>query len=321
MVFAESKPTMKIASSIYVGWMPWFLAAQDGTLKKYGDLEKINIEFIEGDYIETINQFAAGSVDAVTLTNVDALALLVGTNVRSDVILIGSYSNGNDAVILKPGTSQDLIGKTVGLVEYSVSHYLLDRYLENEKIPFNQVKWINIADSEIAAAFTSSSLEGVITWNPIVLQLEQTLNGIRFYDSRSLNKEIADMLVVRGSVLEEHPEFANALLSTWFEIVSRLKNGDEQTFEDLGKLSGMDGKNYQKQLSTTTLIYNKEEALNAIKDSSLPQTMKYIHQFVDRHKLLLNPPPTPWVSYDKHNPSIINFNEQPLIQFKTKALN
>ena len=174
------------------------LADEDGTLKRVGAEFGLDIEFVRADYAETITLFAGGAVDAVVVTNTDAIPAVASAGVEADVLLVGSFSDGNDAIMLRPGAGNDLRGKTLGLVEYSVSHYLLDRYLEQANIPFDAVKWVNIADSAIAASFVSAAggIDGAVTWNPIVDEIETRHGGRRLADSRLIRREIADMLVI-----------------------------------------------------------------------------------------------------------------------------
>src|SRR5690349_12076505 len=64
---AAPKKSFKVAWSIYVGWMPWGYAADTGIVKKWADKYGINIEVKQfNDYVESINQYTAGSFDAVT---------------------------------------------------------------------------------------------------------------------------------------------------------------------------------------------------------------------------------------------------------------
>ena len=314
----STKPSFRFAASIYVGWMPWFLAAEDGTLQKNAAEEGVDIKFVQGDYIETISQYAAGGLDAVVLTNIDALALLVGSGVETDIILIGSFSHGNDAILLHPDSSLEQDKLTLGLVEFSVSHYLLDRFLDENPTLESKIDFVNVSDSEMAGAFAASgsTLDGVITWNPIVLQIEKTLDGKKVYDSSALDREIADILVIRRDVLEKNPEFAMALLRTWFDIMEKME-GDQkdQTMAQLGQLSGADRENYIEQLQTTLLINHPELALDTIQDNKMKQTMDLVRIFVDRHELVTNPPLDPWVSFPGEQKAILHFNDQPLIDF------
>ena len=99
---AQEKTDFKVAWSIYVGWMPWGYASDSGIVKKWADKYGIKIEVKQfNDYVESINQYTAGAFDAVTVTNMDALSIPAAGGVDTTAVIVGDFSNGNDAVILK----------------------------------------------------------------------------------------------------------------------------------------------------------------------------------------------------------------------------
>ena len=110
---AEAKKDFKVAWTIYVGWMPWGYAADSGIVKKWADKYGITIEVTQiNDYVESINQYTAGAFDAVTVTNMDALSIPAAGGVDTTAVIVGDFSNGNDAVILKDGqTLADIKGQ------------------------------------------------------------------------------------------------------------------------------------------------------------------------------------------------------------------
>ena len=62
---AAPKTKFKVAWSIYVGWMPWGYASDQKVVKKLADEYGIEIEVVQiNDYIESINQYTAGSSTA-----------------------------------------------------------------------------------------------------------------------------------------------------------------------------------------------------------------------------------------------------------------
>jgi NitT/TauT family transport system substrate-binding protein len=128
---AAPKKEFNIAWTIYVGWMPWPYAADNGIVKKWADKYGITINVRQiNDYVESINQYTAGKFDGVTVTNMDALTIPAAGGVDTTAIIMGDYSNGNDGVVLKKGkTLTDIKGEKVNLVELSVSLYLLARGL------------------------------------------------------------------------------------------------------------------------------------------------------------------------------------------------
>ena len=123
---AADKPRFTLAWSIYVGWMPWEYADSLGIVDRWAERYGIEIEIVQiNDYIESVNQYTAGQFDAVTATNMDILTIASASGVDTTALIVGDYSNGNDAVVLRDTEQLAAIrGLPVHLVELSVSHYL-----------------------------------------------------------------------------------------------------------------------------------------------------------------------------------------------------
>jgi ABC-type nitrate/sulfonate/bicarbonate transport system substrate-binding protein len=84
--------------------------------------------------------FTAGKVDAVMVTNGDAL-VTGATGGKNVMILVTDYSNGNDMVVAKPGIKslKDLKGKKIGVEVGFVDHLLL----------LNGLKKAGLAESDV----------------------------------------------------------------------------------------------------------------------------------------------------------------------------
>ena len=114
--------SLRVAYSDWPGWTAFEVGIQKGWFKEAG----LEVEFSWFDYLPSMEAFSAGKVDAVMVTNGDAL--VTGANgAKSKMILVTDYSNGNDKVIARPGIAsiQDLKGKKVGLELTLVEHLLL----------------------------------------------------------------------------------------------------------------------------------------------------------------------------------------------------
>src|SRR5437868_10643579 len=144
-VSAAPKKEFNIAWTIYVGWMPWPYAAESGIVKKWADKYGITINVTQiNDYVESINQYTAGKFDGVTVTNMDALTIPAAGGVDSSAIIMGDFSNGNDGVVLKDAKSlADIKGRSVNIVELSVSHYLLARGLSTVVLQAKDMKTVH----------------------------------------------------------------------------------------------------------------------------------------------------------------------------------
>src|SRR5688500_20317916 len=152
---AAAQQKYRVAWSHYTGWEPWAYAQQAGILKKWADKYKIQIELtLVNDYVESINLYTGGKFDACAMTNMDALTIPAVGGVDSTALIIGDFSSGNDGIVLKNGTSvKDLKGRSVKLVEFTVSHYMLARALEMNGMSEKDIKIVNTSDADIAAVF------------------------------------------------------------------------------------------------------------------------------------------------------------------------
>ena len=80
-----------------------------------------------------------------------------------------------------------LKGTEVSLVELSVSHYLLARALEMHGMKESELKVVNTSDSDIGPAFIANkSQKAVVTWNPMVMTIEQTPGVSKIFDSSKI---------------------------------------------------------------------------------------------------------------------------------------
>ncbi|MDP6778683.1 MAG: hypothetical protein QGI83_18155, partial [Candidatus Latescibacteria bacterium] len=129
--------------------------------------------------------------------------------------------------------------------------------------------------------------------------------------------EIADMLVIRRSVAKGHPDFAQVLLATWFDVTARMRGqGRYDVLGELGRLSGTDGRDYEQQLATTTLIKTLEVGLGYLLDPNIKTVMVEVRAFVDRNLFVRTTPiPEPWVSYGADPRALLHFDERPLQSF------
>lgn len=283
---AAEKKDFKVAWSIYVGWMPWGYATDAGIVKKWADKYGITIEVKQMDYIESINQYTAGAFDAVTLTNMDALSIPAAGGVDTTAVIVGDYSNGNDAVILKGKDKlEDIKGQSVNLVEFSVSHYLLARALESVKLAEKDVKVVNTSDADIAAAYKTPEVTAVVTWKPMVSTILESPDAKVVYDSSKTPGEIIDMMVVNTEVLKANPKFGKALAGIWYETMADLASKKEAK-EHMAKASGTDVPGFDEQLKTTKLFATPKEALAFTEGADIKAKNELVAKFLFDKSLL-----------------------------------
>lgn len=286
---AEAKKSFKVAWSIYVGWMPWGYAADAGIVKKWADKYGISIEVKQfNDYVESINQYTAGAYDAVTITNMDALSTPSAGGVDTTALIVGDFSNGNDAVILKSKDKLgDIKGQKVNLVEFSVSHYLLARALDSVKLSERDVKVVNTSDADMAAAFKTPDVTAVATWNPIVSEILTDKDAKKVFDSSQIPGEIMDLMVANTEVVKDNPAFGKALVGIWYETLGKMLGPDGKAAKEaMAKASGTDLAGFESQLASTKLFATPAEAVAFTESKAVGVTMDRVRAFLFEKSLL-----------------------------------
>ena len=181
---AGNPPSFTVGWSVYVGWDPYHYMAKSGILKKWADKYGVAIKVQRFDYAPSLDAFVAKNIDACAMTNMEALDMPAAAGVDTTAIIVGDYSNGNDAVIVRHNlTLGQIPGKQVLLVEKTVSQYLFERgmALNNLGGQIKRVKYVNTSDSDIASAFLSdTSKDVVVTWKPLVSQILKGQGSRRF---------------------------------------------------------------------------------------------------------------------------------------------
>jgi NitT/TauT family transport system substrate-binding protein len=278
---AAAKPHYAVAWSHYVGWEPWGYAEQSGILDKWADKYGIAIDVtLINDYVESINMYTSGKFDACVMTNMDALTIPAVGGVDSEALIVGDFSNGNDGIVMKNGASvAELKGRTINLVELSVSHYLLARALEMNGLSEKDVTLVNTSDADIAAVFAADPNGAVVTWNPPLAQARAAPGAKQVFDSSQIPGEIIDLMVVKSDAPDS---LKKALTGAWYEVVGLMTSGSpegEKAIAAMAEASGATVEAFRAQLATTALFEDPAKAVAFVRSSELPATMDRVRRF------------------------------------------
>ncbi|MFK7762072.1 MAG: putative urea ABC transporter substrate-binding protein [Roseobacter sp.] len=293
---AQEKSEFRVAWSIYVGWMPWGYLEDSGIMDKWAEKYGIDVEIVQiNDYVESINQYTAGAFDGVSATNMDTLSIPSGGGVDTTALIVGDFSNGNDAVIVKgDGDLASLTDRPVNLVELSVSHYLLARALDSVGMKESDLSSvINTADADMIAAFATSDVEAVVTWNPLVSSILEDPSAKKLFDSSDIPGEIIDLMVVNTETLAANPDFGKAMAGAWYEVMCLMASGDETVLTAMAEASGTDLEGYKAQLASTEMFYDPADAVVFTQSATLPETMVSVAEFLFDKGILGEGAPSP----------------------------
>jgi NitT/TauT family transport system substrate-binding protein len=292
--FAQ-KPAFTVGWSVYAGWTPYYYMHKSGLLQKWADKYGIRIKLQRFDYAPSLDAFVARNIEAVTMTNMEALDMPAASGVPTTAILIGDYSNGNDALLVRNGLQmKDLAGKKMLLVQKTVSEYLFDRAMTMQglRAQLKQVRLINTSDSDIATAFLGdTSTSAVVTWKPMVSQILKQKGITSLFNSSQIPGEILDLTVVRTDVLNRADgagkKFAQALAGAWYEMMGQMTGANsDKVLAAIAEGSQDTLSSYKEQLSTTKMFYTAQSAVAFAESSDLQAKMALVRQFCFEHGLL-----------------------------------
>ena len=209
-----------VGYSDWPGWVAWEVAIEKQWFAEAG----LEVEFEWFDYAASMEAFAAGQLDAVTMTNGDTL-VTGSTGAQAVMILVGDYSNGNDMVVAAPGIQSvvDLKGKRVGVEVGFVGHLLLLDALESVGLTESDVELVNIPTNEAPQVLASGDVDAIVAWQPNSGQsLRRVPGSTAIYTSGDQPGLIYDVLAVSPTSLNANREDWGKVVEVWYRVVEYI---------------------------------------------------------------------------------------------------
>jgi len=223
---------IKIAYSDWPGWVAWEVAIQKGWLKDAG----VDAEFLWFEYGPSMEAFTAGKVDAVMVTNGDAL--VTGANgAKNTIVMLTDYSNGNDMIVAKPGIKslKDLKGKKIGLEVGLVEHLMLLNALKKIGLSEADIEIVNTPTNQTPQVLASGQVDAIAAWQPNAGQALTALAGsTAIYTSADEPGLIYDTITVSPQSLAQNRAAWVKLVSVWDKTLAYIK--DPATKDDALKI-------------------------------------------------------------------------------------
>jgi len=213
---------LRIGYSDWPGWVAWEIGIQKGWFAEAG----VDVDFQWFDYVASMDAFASGQLDAVTMTNGDAL-VTGATGAPSKAILINDFSNGNDMLVARPGINSvaELAGKRIGVEVGFVCHLLLLQALEANGMGESDVTLVNIPTHELPQAFATGDVDAVAAWQPNSSQALAAVPGsTALFTSANVPGLIYDVLAVNPASLSARPEDWKKVVQVWYRIAEYILN-------------------------------------------------------------------------------------------------
>lgn len=229
---AHAGQPLRIGYSDWPGWVAWQVAIDKGWFKE----ARVPVSFEWFDYSASMEAYAAGKIDAVTMTNGDAL-VTGATGARSVMLMLTDYSNGNDMLIGRPGVRsvKDLKGKKVAVEVGLVEHLLLLNALKKHGMKESDVTIVGAKTNEMPQMLASGEVAAVGAWQPIAGQAIKAVPGARpIYTSADEPGLIYDVVAVNPASARQRKADWLKVVKVWDRVVAYIN--DPKTQPDAVKI-------------------------------------------------------------------------------------
>ena len=251
---AADKPILKIGYSDWPGWVAWEIGIKKGWFKEAG----VDARFFWYDYVSSLDEFVAGKLEAVCMTNIDAL--VVGASDRhSKAVVLNDYSNGSDMIVAQPGVDDimGLKGKKIALEVGLLEQLLLRTALEKNGLTEADVTVVNFPTDKLPLALKVKKVDAIVAWQPSSGEALKAVAGAKaIFTSADVPGLIYDALFVADESLKSHPEEWAKISQVWFRIVDFIKDPDNKAdvLAIMGKRVGVPPLEYEPMLNGAFLL-------------------------------------------------------------------
>jgi NitT/TauT family transport system substrate-binding protein len=252
--FAQSPTPMKLATVVWIGYGPFYVADALDLYKKYK--LKVSLQ-VFNDPALIPAAIASGAVDGGMLTY-DQVVGQVAAGRSMKVVMPIDYSNGGDAIVADSSVTKvaDFKGKKVGYNPLSPSDFLLSYALKINGLGEKDISPVSMTPEAVPAAMASGALPIGVTYEPSLSQILGQGGGKKFkvvFSSKNAPGLIADVLVFDDKVIKAKPAEITGIMKAYLDGLAYMKAKPDDAAKIIGKFMGVSASEVKEQLSG---VYN-----------------------------------------------------------------
>jgi NitT/TauT family transport system substrate-binding protein len=252
--FAQSPASLKLATVVWIGYGPFYVADALNLYKKYN--LKVSLQ-VFNDPALIPAAIASGAVDGGMLTY-DQVVGQVAAGRNMKVVMPIDYSNGGDAIVADASITKvtDFKGKKIGYNPLSPSDFLLSYALKINGMSEKDISPISMTPEAVPAAMASGQLPVGVTYEPSLSQILSQGGGKKFkvvFSSKNAPGLIADVLVFDDKVIKAKPAEITGIMKAYLDGLAYMKAKPAEAHKIIGKFMGVSAAEVKEQL---TGVYN-----------------------------------------------------------------
>ncbi len=210
VVLAGCTPSepLRVASHVWVGYEPMFLA------RSMGWLDPTLVALHETDSAsESMAALADGRVEAAALT-LDETLQLRETGLDLAIVLVFNISVGADVLLARPpiGSLADLRGRRVGFEHGAVGELVVVEALRQAGLSLEDIIAVDLSADLYEQSYKAGLIDAMPAYEPAASRLEAQ-GAVKLFDSGQMPQYIVDVLVVRRDRLGSSAEALRHLLA------------------------------------------------------------------------------------------------------------
>jgi NitT/TauT family transport system substrate-binding protein len=244
--FAATKAN--IATVVWIGYGPFYVAESLDLFKKYGLSVKLNV-FSDPALIP--GALASGAVQGAMETY-DQVIGQVAKGMSQKVVMPIDYSYGGDAIVADKSITKvaDLKGKKVGFNPLSPSDFLLSYALKSNGLAEKDITPVSMTPESVPAAMASGQMPIGVTYEPSVSQVISQGGGSKFhivFSSKEAPGLIADVLVFDDKAIKANPKLITGVIQGYLDGLAYVKSHPDEAAKIIGKFMGISAKEVKEQ--------------------------------------------------------------------------
>lgn len=242
--------TVKIAFSTWVGYGPFYIAAEQGLFKKNGvDVELVKME----DPKERFPTLLADRIQMIAST-ADTALLYMKTPDEFQYVVAIDDSNGGDGIVAKKDITSlaELKGKKVAVNKGSVSEFYLSALLGNAGLKESDLNVVNMTAADAGSAFVTGRVDAAVTWEPWLSRGKSADFGHLLTDSSKTPGLITDVIIAKTDWIKAHPKEVAAVVKSWEQAVAFYEQHPDEAVAIMAKGVGgwlKDPKDFKETLA------------------------------------------------------------------------
>jgi len=249
---------LRIGTNVWIGNEPLYLA------RDLGRLDPGVVQLVEyPSASEVLRAFRNQAIDGMVIS-LDELFGLAADGFQPRIVVVVDVSHGADVVVGRRGmrSMRDLKGKSVAVESSALGAFVLSRALALNGMQSSDVNVVHLESNEQPVAFEKGQVDGAVTFDPYRAQFLQA-GAKTLFDSTQIPGEIVDLLAVRDTAIEKHPEQVRALLAGWFAALDHLQNDPKDAARRMGARQQITGDQFLATLKGLT-IPSREDNLRML---------------------------------------------------------